>query len=58
MAMIELLQSPAVKVLGITIVSGNAWGPEEVAHVIAFLVSDEARHILGSSIRVDGGMLT
>src|SRR5215469_767447 len=33
-------------------------GPEEVARVIAFLVSDEARHILGSSIRVDGGMLT
>jgi NAD(P)-dependent dehydrogenase (short-subunit alcohol dehydrogenase family) len=33
-------------------------GPEEVAQVIAFLVSDEARHILGSSIRVDGGMLT
>jgi NAD(P)-dependent dehydrogenase (short-subunit alcohol dehydrogenase family) len=33
-------------------------GPEEVANVIAFLVSDEARHILGSSIRVDGGMLT
>jgi inosine-uridine nucleoside N-ribohydrolase len=37
MAMIELLQSPAVKVLGITIVSGNAWEPEEVAHTLRML---------------------
>ena len=37
MAMIELLQSPAVKVLGITMVSGNAWEPEEVAHTLRML---------------------
>jgi NAD(P)-dependent dehydrogenase (short-subunit alcohol dehydrogenase family) len=33
-------------------------GAEEAANVIAFLVSDDARHILGTEIRVDGGMLT
>ncbi len=37
MAIIELFQSPAVKVLGITIVSGNAWEPEEVAHTLRML---------------------
>jgi NAD(P)-dependent dehydrogenase (short-subunit alcohol dehydrogenase family) len=31
--------------------------PESVADVIAFLASDEARHIHGSAIPVDGGML-
>ena len=37
MAMMVLLQSPAVKVLGITEVSGNAWEPEEVAHTLRML---------------------
>jgi inosine-uridine nucleoside N-ribohydrolase len=37
MAMIVLLQSPAVKVLGITMVSGNAWEPEEVQHTLRML---------------------
>jgi purine nucleosidase len=32
MAMMVLLQSPQAKVLGITMVSGNAWEPEEVQH--------------------------
>jgi purine nucleosidase len=32
-----LLQSPAVKVLGITMVSGNAWEPEEVQHTLRML---------------------
>ncbi len=31
--------------------------PEAVADVIAFLASDEAEHIHGSAIPVDGGML-
>jgi purine nucleosidase len=37
MAMMLLLQSPQVKVLGITMVSGNAWEPEEVAHTLRML---------------------
>jgi inosine-uridine nucleoside N-ribohydrolase len=37
MAMMVLLQSPAVKVLGITQVSGNAWEPEEVQHTLRML---------------------
>ncbi len=37
MAMMVLLQSPKVKVLGITMVSGNAWEPEEVRHTLRML---------------------
>ncbi|MGA7155732.1 MAG: nucleoside hydrolase [Acidobacteriaceae bacterium] len=37
MAMMVLLQSPQVHVLGITMVSGNAWEPEEVAHTLRML---------------------
>ncbi len=37
MAMMVLLQSPQVNVLGITMVSGNAWEPEEVAHTLRML---------------------
>lgn len=37
MAMMVLLQSPDVHVLGITMVSGNAWEPEEVAHTLRML---------------------
>ncbi len=37
MAMMVFLQSPQVKVLGITMVSGNAWEPEEVAHTLRML---------------------
>ena len=37
MSMMVLLQSPAVKVLGITMVSGNAWEPEEVQHTLRML---------------------
>jgi len=32
---------------------GDAW---DVAHAILFLVSDEARHITGTEIIVDGGI--
>ncbi len=37
MAMMALLQAPGVRVLGITMVSGNAWEPEEVAHTLRML---------------------
>jgi purine nucleosidase len=37
MAMMVLLQSPKAKVLGITMVSGNAWEPEEVQHTVRML---------------------
>src|SRR6202161_608370 len=37
MAMMALLQSPQVHVLGITIVSGNAWEPEELQHTLRML---------------------
>jgi purine nucleosidase len=37
MAMMVLLQSPQAEVLGITMVSGNAWEPEEVQHTLRML---------------------
>ena len=37
MSMMVLLQSPQCQVLGITMVSGNAWEPEEVAHTLRML---------------------
>jgi NAD(P)-dependent dehydrogenase (short-subunit alcohol dehydrogenase family) len=36
---------------------GRLGEPEDVAHLIAFLVSDKARHITGQAIAVDGGLL-
>src|SRR3984957_14837627 len=37
MSMMVLLQSPQVKVLGITMVSGNDWEPVEVQHTLRML---------------------
>ncbi len=37
MSIMALLQSPDVRVLGITMVSGSAWEPEEVAHTLRML---------------------
>ena len=37
MAMMVLLQSPMAKVLGITVVTGDAWQPEEVRHTLRML---------------------
>jgi 3-oxoacyl-[acyl-carrier protein] reductase len=31
--------------------------PEEIAHVIAFVASENASYMTGSSIPVDGGMI-
>ncbi|MGH7377934.1 MAG: SDR family oxidoreductase, partial [Candidatus Methylomirabilales bacterium] len=30
--------------------------PEDVAHAVAFLASDEARNITGQALNVDGGI--
>jgi 3-oxoacyl-[acyl-carrier protein] reductase len=37
------------------ILLGRIGQPEEVAHVVSFLVSEKARHITGEVIKVDGG---
>src|SRR5271154_7238027 len=37
MAMMVFLQSPRVEVLGITMVTGNAWRDEEVRHTLRML---------------------
>jgi 3-oxoacyl-[acyl-carrier protein] reductase len=37
-------------------VLGRVAEPEDVAHVASFLCSDEARHITGQTIVVDGGL--
>jgi 3-oxoacyl-[acyl-carrier protein] reductase len=37
------------------IVMGRIGQPEDVAHLVAFLASDRARHITGEVIKVDGG---
>ena len=36
---------------------GRIGQPEDVAHLVSFLVSERARHITGEVIRVDGGQL-
>jgi NAD(P)-dependent dehydrogenase (short-subunit alcohol dehydrogenase family) len=37
---------------------GRIGQPRDVADVIAFLLSDEARYVTGVDIAVDGGLLT
>ena len=36
---------------------GRVGRPEEVAHAVAFLASEEAAYITGAVIRVNGGLL-
>ncbi len=38
-----------------TIPAGRVGQPEEIAHAVAYLVSDEAAYVNGSELRVDGG---
>ena len=35
---------------------GRAGRPEEVAGLVAYLVSDEARYVTGASYLIDGGL--
>jgi NAD(P)-dependent dehydrogenase (short-subunit alcohol dehydrogenase family) len=37
--------------------TGRLGTPEEVADVIAFLVSSDSRYVTGSAIAIDGGLL-
>jgi NAD(P)-dependent dehydrogenase (short-subunit alcohol dehydrogenase family) len=43
-------------------INGNALGrlgtPEDVADVVVFLFSDEARYMNGSVVEIDGGLKT
>jgi 3-oxoacyl-[acyl-carrier protein] reductase len=45
-----------MKALVSGIPQGRAGRPEEIASVIAFLASDEASHIVGEAIEINGGM--
>ena len=36
---------------------GRAGAPEEVAHLVSFLASDQAGYITGQAIQIDGGMV-
>jgi NAD(P)-dependent dehydrogenase (short-subunit alcohol dehydrogenase family) len=49
-------QSAAEKIFLGQIPLGKFQDPEDIAHVVLFLLSDEARFITGSQIVVDGGM--
>lgn len=54
----DLLADPAVAELTLPLIPlGRAAQPEEVAGAIAFLASDDARYITGTTVTVDGGYL-
>lgn len=56
-AMTEAL-SDSIKKMFVDIIPMKRFGtPEEVAHVVKFLVSDEAAYITGQVIGINGGML-
>ena len=52
-----LWNNPNVKSGQEKIIEGDVGQPDDVAAVIAFLASDDARFIQGAAIRVDGGRL-
>ena len=53
---LSMLPSEVVERAQKSSVLGRVAEPEDVARVVAFLCSDEARHITGQTIVVDGGM--
>jgi len=52
-----LWNNPNVKSGEEKIIAGDVGQPDDVASVIAFLASDDARFVQGAAIRVDGGRL-
>jgi 3-oxoacyl-[acyl-carrier protein] reductase len=53
---LEQLPSEVIDRARTSAVLGRLAEPHEVAHVVSFLCSDEARHITGQVILVDGGL--
>ncbi|MEO5341022.1 MAG: 3-oxoacyl-ACP reductase FabG [Magnetococcus sp. MYC-9] len=55
-AMTEKLNSKAREAILARIPLGVAGEPEDVAHAVAFLASEQARYITGETLHVNGGM--
>ena len=45
----------AVETLGATVPVGHVASPEEIADVVLFLASDDARYMCGALVEVNGG---
>jgi NAD(P)-dependent dehydrogenase (short-subunit alcohol dehydrogenase family) len=47
-----------VKGLGRATLTPNVGEPDDIAHMVVFLASDESKYITGQMFMVDGGMTT